>query len=158
MRRILIVEDDRLVYEALQAAFLMKGGFEVDYAADGEAGLAALALGDLDLALIDCGLPKLRGLVVAQRALERNIPAVLMTAYGDDVVPPDEHPFPMLAKPFRIPELVARFEQVMAEAKRLNHMLARQVQGAAALGARARTPPESFSEEWIRICERLQTR
>jgi DNA-binding response OmpR family regulator len=151
VRRVLVVEDDRLVSETIGAAFLMRGGFEVDYAEDGETGLLALAAGNLDLALVDYGLPKVPGLVVARRALARNIPIILMTGYGDEIAKPEEHQFPVLAKPFSVAELVVRFEQVLAEAKRLNEMARCLVEQGFALSARHQV----FSDDWLRICEQL---
>jgi DNA-binding response OmpR family regulator len=154
VRRVLVVEDDRLVSETIRAAFLMRGGFEVDCAEDGEAGLVALADGNLDLALVDYGLPKAPGLIVAKSALARNIPTILMTGYGDDIAKPEEHRFPVLAKPFSVTELVVRFEQVVAEAKRLNEIAQRLVEQGFAPNA----THQELSEEWLRIREQLQMR
>jgi two-component system response regulator RegX3 len=151
VRRVLVVEDDRLVSETIRAAFLMKDGFQIDCAEDGEAGLAALAGGNLDLALVDYGLPKVPGLIVAKRALERNIPIILMTGYGDEITKPEEHQFPVLAKPFSVVELVARFEQVVTEATRLNEIARRLVEQTSALRGRHQV----LSEEWLRICEEI---
>jgi DNA-binding response OmpR family regulator len=158
VRRVLIVEDDRFVYEVLQTAFSMRGGFDLQYAEDGEAGLSALALGHPDLALIDYALPKVSGLVVARQALARSIPVVLMTGYGDETATPEDLQFPLLAKPFRITELVERFEQVVAEAKRLSEVAQREAQRFAALRTEARAGHRALSEEWVRIRARLQTR
>jgi len=151
VRRVLVVEDDPLVSETIRTAFLMSGGFEVDCAEDGETGLLALAASNLDLALVDYGLPKVPGLIVAKRALARNIPIVLMTAYGDVIAKPEEHQFPVLAKPFSVAELVVRFEQVVTEAKRLNEIARHPVEQGSVLRAGYRVS----SDEWLHICERL---
>jgi two-component system, OmpR family, response regulator QseB len=152
VRRVLVVEDDRLVSETIRTAFLMKGGFEVDCAEDGEAGLAALADGNLDLALVDYGLPKVPGLIVAKRALARNIPTILMTGYGDEIAKLEEDQFPVLAKPFSVAELVAGFDQIVAEARRLNELAQRLVEQGFVLNA----THQVSSDEWLRICERLR--
>jgi DNA-binding response OmpR family regulator len=150
LRRVLVVEDDRLVSETIRTAFLMRGGFEVDCAEDGEAGLLALAAGRLDLALVDYGLPKVPGVVVANRALARNIPTILMTGYGDEIAKREDHQFPLLAKPFSVTELVARFEQVLTETKRLNEIARRLIEQGSALIAERQA-----MNEWLLICERL---
>jgi two-component system, OmpR family, response regulator len=152
VRRVLVVEDDRAVYETIHAAFLAGGGFEVDHAGDGERGLLALAAGNLDLALVDYGLPKAPGLIVAKRALALNVPIVLMTGYGDEIPKLEEHQFPVLAKPFSVAELVVRFEQVVSEATRLNEIARRLLQQGSVLRARH----QSLSDEWSRICKRLR--
>ena len=155
MRRLLIVEDDRLVYEAMQTAFLMTGGFDLDYAEDGEVALTALAIGKFDLALIDYGLPKVSGLTVAKQALAQSIPVILMTGYSENIAKLEEHEFPVLAKPFRVTELAEGFEQVFAEAARLNRIARRELERSAALMTRRRA---LMSDEWLRIRERLRTR
>jgi two-component system response regulator QseB len=152
VRRVLVVEDDRLVSETIRTAFQMKGGFEVDCAEDGEAGLVALAEGNLDLALVDYGLPKVPGLVVAKRALARNIPTILMTGYGDEIAKPEEHQFPVLAKPFSVAELVGSFDQIVAEARRLNEIAQSLVEQGFALNATRQVS----SDEWLHICEQLR--
>ncbi len=157
MRRVLVVEDDRLVYDAIQTAFELNGGFDVDYARDGEAALAALSAGNIDLALIDVGLPKVPGLTLAKHALTHHIPFILMSGYAEEIEKLERDQFPILAKPFRVVELIERFEHVVAEAKRLNEMLRLQIEALVAERAeRAETPAASIADEWRRICERMR--
>jgi len=118
MRRVLIVEDDSFVYDAIKAAFLLKGGFEVAYAGDGEAALAVLEREPPDLAIIDFWLPEMSGITIARQAAARNVPVILMSGYPDVIASPEKYEFPMLPKPFRVSELVEGIDQVIAEASR----------------------------------------
>ena len=59
--RALVVEDEATLREGLREQ-LVKQGFTVDVAADGEEGLFAGSEYPLDIAVIDLGLPKLSGL------------------------------------------------------------------------------------------------
>jgi len=162
MPNILVVEDDALVYETISVGFSLRGGFTVDHAADGYHALAILEASRPDLALIDVGLPKASGVDVASRALELGVPAVLMTAYGDATEKLGRYRFPILTKPFRVAELVARFDDVVSEATRLNQLLRAEVATAAALRAEAQTIHRSISddigalsERWAGLCEKL---
>jgi DNA-binding NtrC family response regulator len=81
---ILIVDDEpHLPYQL--ARFLRKRGFEVVIAADGEAGLQEIQSAYVDLVLLDLRLPRLSGLEVLKniRVFERELPVVILTAYGD---------------------------------------------------------------------------
>ena len=85
-----------------------------------------------------------------------------MTGYADAV---GQHRFPVLTKPFRVTVLVARFDEVVAEAARLNRIASEQIKAGRALIAEARSihrprPDENraMSEGWARICDRLLLR
>jgi two-component system response regulator MprA len=162
MPNILVVEDDALVYETISVGFSLRSGFTVDHAADGYRALAVLETSRPDLALIDVGLPKASGVDVASRAVALGVPAVLMTAYGDVTEKLSRFRFPVLTKPFRVAELVARFDDVVSEAARLNRLLRAEVATAQALRAEAQAIHGSrsdvngaLSEQWARLCEQI---
>jgi two-component system response regulator MtrA len=109
--KILLVEDDPSIREVVTMG-LRQAGFEVEAAADGEAGLARWREWRPDLVLLDVMLPRLDGLEVC-RAIRREAttPVVMLTARGDtiDVVDglesgADDY----VRKPFEMPELIAR--------------------------------------------------
>jgi CheY-like chemotaxis protein len=66
MRRIVVIEDNAMAANLYQAA-LMRDGYAVEVAADGEAGLAAIARSNPDLVVLDLMLPKVDGLEVLRR-------------------------------------------------------------------------------------------
>ena len=81
--RILLVED-RASLRRMLARALAGEGHEVVTAADGEAAMARLEEGGLDLVLTDLKLPRASGLEVlaASRAAHPDLPVVVLTAYG----------------------------------------------------------------------------
>jgi DNA-binding response OmpR family regulator len=87
MVRILVVEDERSLREAL-AALLGKRGFSVDAVADGAAGLERALAGDADLVLLDLSLPKLDGIEVCRRVRMARpaLPILILTARGSEVI------------------------------------------------------------------------
>ena len=109
--RILLVEDDPSIREVV-ALGLRAVGFDVETAADGQAGLDRWRAGQPDLVLLDVMLPRLDGLEVC-RAIRREstTPVVMLTARGDTidvVVGLEAGADDYIRKPFEMPELVAR--------------------------------------------------
>ncbi|HEY6779883.1 MAG TPA: response regulator, partial [Thermoleophilaceae bacterium] len=64
--RVLVVEDDADIAGVLRRS-LDKDGYEVRVASDGEAALEQASLFEPDAVVLDLGLPKLDGVVVARR-------------------------------------------------------------------------------------------
>jgi DNA-binding response OmpR family regulator len=121
-RRILVVEDDRTLRQAL-AYSLEREGYEVQSAVDGEQGLAAARGGGFDLLLLDVMLPRLSGIEVLRsiRAEGNATPVLILSAKGDEVdrvvglkIGADDY----VAKPFSRPELLARIEAVLRRERR----------------------------------------
>ena len=81
--KILVVEDDRALRNAVVSA-LQSGGYEVDFAADGSAGVQALRAKPYDVVLLDIGLPFVDGWHVLSTLDGRRVPAVIViSARGD---------------------------------------------------------------------------
>ncbi len=81
-QRVLIVDDDPIVRDVLER-YLVRDGFDVDTAADGEAALGAIADRTPDLVLLDLMLPKLDGFDVFERMRGfSDAPVIMLTAKG----------------------------------------------------------------------------
>jgi DNA-binding response OmpR family regulator len=111
MSRVLIVEDDTTIREAL-ALNLRAEGYEVATASDGEAGLAEARSGKPDLVVLDVMLPRLDGLTVC-RVLRResSVPIILLTARGtetDKIIGLETGADDYIVKPFSLGEFLAR--------------------------------------------------
>jgi DNA-binding response OmpR family regulator len=110
--RILVVEDDALVADAIRRG-LTSAGFAVDQVATAEEADSAIAMGEFDLAVIDIGLPKADGLSLVRKIRRdgRTLPVLIVTArdaLADRVSALDIGADDYLIKPFEIPELQAR--------------------------------------------------
>ena len=115
--RILLVEDDRVLADALSRA-LVQSAHAVDVVTTGEEADRALALGSYDLAILDIGLPGLSGLDVLKRlrARKATTPVLMLTAFdtlADRVRGLDLGADDYLAKPFDLPELEARVRALL---------------------------------------------
>ena len=115
--RILLVEDDKILADALSRA-LTQAAYAVDMVGTGELADAALAVQTYDLAILDIGLPGLSGLEVLQRLRARRsvMPVLMLTAFdtlADRVRGLDLGADDYLSKPFDLPELEARVRALL---------------------------------------------
>lgn len=110
--RVLLVEDDRMIGEALLQA-LRRQSYAADWVRDGEMALAALAAESYDLVLLDLGLPRSDGLTVLRtlRGGGSRIPVLVLTArdaVADRVAGLDAGADDYVLKPFDTEEMLAR--------------------------------------------------
>ncbi len=126
----LIVEDEPALIELLRYN-LVKEGYEVAIASDGEEALLTIEERQPDIVLLDWMLPKLAGIEVARRlrskASTRNLPIIMLTARAEETdrirgldVGADDY----MTKPFSMSELTARIRAVM---RRIRPALAEDV-------------------------------
>jgi DNA-binding response OmpR family regulator len=114
--RVLLIEDDPLLGDALQAG-LHHNGFAVEWLKDGMEGLAAMTSDHFDAVVLDLGLPSMDGLdVVRELRRDSAVPVVILTARGDETdrvsgleLGADDY----VVKPFSPRELVARVRAVL---------------------------------------------
>lgn len=130
MQRILVVDDERAIVQAVEQRF-RRDGFDVISASTGHAALAALRELPPAAVLLDIGLPDLDGFEVLRRirAAGSSVPVIMLTARGDEVdrvvgleLGADDY----VVKPFSPRELVARIRALLrrtAEAEALRARL-----------------------------------
>ncbi|MGO1055886.1 response regulator transcription factor [Crossiella sp. CA198] len=117
MSVVLLAEDDPAIADPLSRA-LQREGYSVHVVADGVSALEAASNGEVDLLVLDLGLPRLDGLEVCRRlrANGRGIPVLMLTARADEVdfvVGLDAGADDYVAKPFRLAELMARIRALL---------------------------------------------
>jgi two-component system OmpR family response regulator len=115
--RLLIVEDDRQLREAL-TDLLRQSGFDVDAFADGDQAFTVLLSRDYDLAIVDLGLPGMDGLALVRslRRQMRGLPILVVTARDaleDRVSGLNAGADDYLVKPFELRELEARVRALL---------------------------------------------
>ncbi len=119
-QKILLVEDDPLVQEAVMDYFISKG-WQVQAADNGDDALELLALGSFHLILLDVMMPGMNGFTVCRKVRETSdIPIIFITAR---VMEEDELNGYLLGaddyvtKPFSLPVLHAKAEALLRRAK-----------------------------------------
>ncbi len=118
--RVLVVEDDALLGDAIQAGLRQKG-FVVDWVRDGVAADLALAQALHAAVVLDIGLPRRSGLeVLARLRASRNaVPVLILTARDtveDRIAGLDAGADDYLVKPFDLGELAARLRALSRRA------------------------------------------
>jgi two-component system, OmpR family, response regulator MprA len=115
--RILIVDDDRSLRDALRRTLLL-GGYETLAAEGGEEALAQVAEAAPDAVVLDVGLPDVDGLEVSRRlrAAGNRVPILMLTARDaieDRIDGLDAGADDYLVKPFDVGELKARLRALL---------------------------------------------
>jgi two-component system, OmpR family, response regulator MprA len=118
--RVLIIDDDRALRDALRRA-LGLAGYEVDTAAGGEEGLSLIAARPPDAVLLDIGMPGVDGLEACRRlrASGDRVPVLMLTARDaveDRIDGLDAGADDSLVKPFDVGELKARLRALLRRA------------------------------------------
>jgi DNA-binding response OmpR family regulator len=126
--RILVVEDDTLLGDAIQAG-LKQAGYAVDWMKDGIAAEQALSTEPYAAVVLDLGLPRLSGLEVLRHLRNRHAakdttsnkqtPVLILTAMDtvdDRIKGLDAGADDYLAKPFDMGELAARVRALIRRA------------------------------------------
>jgi DNA-binding response OmpR family regulator len=119
--RILVVEDERLLAEAI-AEWLRGDAHAVDVALDGDAALERLAVNDYDVVVLDRDLPKVHGDDVCRAMVGSDTTAriLMLTAaaeVGDRVAGLSLGADDYLPKPFAFVELAARVQALGRRAR-----------------------------------------
>jgi two-component system response regulator VicR len=111
MKKILIVEDEKTISDIIKIN-LVKEGYSVETAYDGQEALDKFAEGQYDLVLLDVMLPKIDGFQVCRKIrMTSNVPIIMLTAKEEEVdkvlgleLGADDY----ITKPFGMRELIAR--------------------------------------------------
>lgn len=125
MRKILIIEDDKLIAE-LERDYLEVSGFKTEIAFNGEDGLNFALNREFDLILLDLMLPSKDGFQLCKEIRSnKEIPILMVTAKKDSVdkikgfnLGADDY----IVKPFDPSELVARVNAHLSRYDRLTSM------------------------------------
>jgi DNA-binding response OmpR family regulator len=114
--RVLVVEDDEEIAQALQRSLRLEG-YDVRVAADGPAALATAGSFNPDLVVLDLGLPGMDGIDVARRLRDGDdVPILMLTARDaleSRVEGLDAGADDYLVKPFERQELLARLRALL---------------------------------------------
>ena len=124
--RVLVVDDDRALRDAVTRALSLEG-YAVSTAADGVEALARIDDSSPESIVLDLGLPKVDGLTVCRvlRARGDRTPILVLTArtdVRDRVEGLDAGADDFMSKPFALEELLARLRALLRRAAPADHL------------------------------------
>jgi two-component system response regulator RegX3 len=116
MTRVLVIDDEAAIRDAVEYA-LRNEGFDVEGAADGEAGLRAALEAPYDVVVLDLMLPRMSGTEVCRRLRAGSaVPIIMLTAKGGELdrvlgleIGADDY----VTKPFSMAELIGRIRAIV---------------------------------------------
>jgi DNA-binding response OmpR family regulator len=113
LKKILLVDDDDDLREALSEQLVMTEDFDVFEAASGQDALAKTRAGLFDLVILDVGLPDTDGRELARVMRKQGVkcPIVMLTGHDSDsdtILGLDAGANDYVTKPFKFPVLLAR--------------------------------------------------
>ena len=116
MGKVLVADDDKNICELLRL-YLVKEGFKVVLAGDGEEALARFSAENPDIILLDVMMPRLDGWQVCREIRKKSeCPIIMITAKGetfDKVLGLELGADDYVVKPFETKEIVARIKAVL---------------------------------------------
>ena len=116
MGKVLVADDDKNICELLRL-YLVKEGFQVVLAGDGEEALARFSAENPDIILLDVMMPRLDGWQVCREIRKKSeCPIIMITAKGetfDKVLGLELGADDYVVKPFETKEIVARIKAVL---------------------------------------------
>jgi DNA-binding NtrC family response regulator len=116
-KRILIVEDEPIIGMYTEDTLMEAGAVVVGLAANLAAAFNALEkTSDLDAVALDLNLAGESSGPLADALVERNVPFVMLTGYGETGIPAAHQSRPFLGKPFNPSTLVEAFVNVLKPA------------------------------------------
>ena len=157
-KKILIVDDDRLVLAAFERG-LFSSGYEVSTAESGAEALRICAESPPDLVLLDIRMPEMTGLEAAQRLRrETDVPFVFLSAYDDIKILKQaaEHgALGYLVKPVDMPQVIAAIEAALARAEDIRRLRKSEADLSTALaGSRETSAAVGILMERYRLSEK----
>ena len=119
-QKILLVDDDEDVREALSEQFVMTEEFDVFEAESGTSALEKIGQNIYDLVILDVGLPDINGREVCRLIRKQGVkcPILMLTGHdtdSDTILGLDAGANDYITKPFKFPVLLARIRAQMRQ-------------------------------------------
>ena len=117
MKKSILIVEDELKIRFLIRDYLLKDGFNIFEASDGEEGLFQFSKEKIDLIILDIMMPKMNGLEMLEKLREvSNVPVIFLTAKGEEEDKLEGYQFgadDYMTKPFSPKVLVAKVKALL---------------------------------------------
>ncbi|NFN07331.1 response regulator transcription factor [Clostridium botulinum] len=117
MKKSVLIVEDELKIRFLIRDYLLKDGFNIFEASDGEEGLFQFSKEKIDLIILDIMMPKMNGLEMLEKLREvSNVPVIFLTEKGEEEDKLEGYEFgadDYMTKPFSPKVLVAKVKALL---------------------------------------------
>ncbi|AOR24044.1 response regulator transcription factor [Clostridium taeniosporum] len=117
MKKSILIVEDELKIRFLIRDYLLKDGFNIFEASNGEEGLFQFSREKIDLIILDIMMPKMNGLEMLEKLRDvSNVPVILLTAKGEEEDKLEGYEFgadDYMTKPFSPKVLVAKVKALL---------------------------------------------
>ena len=110
--KVLIVEDEMMIFLMIEDMLAEYGFQEVAGAATSKSAIALLSTGIFDVAILDINLGGLQSDEVAKALDVSSVPFVVISGNSIDQLPPEFREHPFLSKPFSYEDLIGKLEEI----------------------------------------------
>lgn len=125
MKKILLVDDDRLILASLSKGLVLSG-YEVYSALSGKDALNLADSANFDIAVLDIRMPEMNGLELARQLIQKfDLPVVFLSAYSDNETVNNALNcgcMAFLVKPCSLKQLVLTIETICNKSQEINRI------------------------------------
>ncbi len=126
--KILIVDDDPVIRDALNDILSNIGGYKTDIAEDGLDGINKIKSNEYDIIFTDVSMPKCNGIDLLKETKKYNpsIPIVVITGYStidNCLIAMKEGAYDFITKPFKFVKVISLAKKIIGERKLLDDIM-----------------------------------
>jgi len=134
--KVLIVDDDPMIRDALAEILSSVGGYVTDVAMNGSEGIEKIKDNPYDIVFTDLTMPQVNGMDLLRETMKINsdLPVVVVTGFStieNAVAAMKEGAYDFITKPFKIDKVISLARRIIGEKRQLNDVAVKENQKAS---------------------------
>jgi len=134
--KVLVVDDDPMIRDALAEILSSVGGYVTDVAMNGSEGIEKIKDKPYDIVFTDLTMPQVNGMDLLRetRKINSDLPVVVVTGFStieNAVAAMKEGAYDFITKPFKIQQVISLAKRIIGERRQLNDVTIKENQKAS---------------------------